>query len=188
MSIDDEKRKFLNDYIKSATPEERKELNRLLKTREKGNSGDFKKQGLDLDVNSLAKNMSRQINEQLGMADINIKKMARDLVVQMALQYKPDITQKELSAIVKQMVPEKKDNNISKKIPPDLMKSMIVQFVAYSTGTMSEKELTQLPGGWAKKYWNAFSQDIRDLITMYLKNGIDNRNFWLAVDKLQNRK
>ncbi len=188
MSIEDKKRKILEDYLKSATPEERKELNRLLKSREKKNLSDFKTQGLNMDVGSLAKNMSKQINEQLGMADINIKKMAKDLVVQMALQHKPDITQKELAALVSHMVPEKKENDISKKIPPDLLKSMIVQFITYSTGSMPEKEQSGLPEGWAKKYWNAFSQDIRDLITMYLKNGIDNRNFWLAVDRLQQKR
>jgi len=188
MSIEDKKRKILEDYIKSATPEERKELNRLLDSREKKSMDDFKTQGLNMDVNKLAKNMSRQINEQLGMADINIKKMAKDLVVQMALQHKPDITQKELSALVNQMVPEKKNDDILKRIPPEVLKSMIVQFVSYSTGSMPEKEKSQLPDGWAKKYWEVFSQDIRDLITMYLKNGIDNRNFWLAIDKLQKRR
>jgi len=187
MSIEDKKKKILEDYIKSATPEERAELNRLLKSREK-NKNDFKTQGLNMDVNQLAKNMSRQINEQLGMADINIKKMAKDLVVQMALQHKPEITEKELAALVNQMVPEKKDNDISKKIPPELLKSMIVQFITYSTGSMPEKDLAQLPEGWAKKYWNAFSQDIRDLITMYLKNGIDNSNFWIAVERLLRKK
>jgi len=65
---------------------------------------------------------------------------------------------------------------------------MIVQFVTYSTGSMPEKDQAQLPEGWAKKYWEVFSQDIRDLITMYLKNGIDNRSFWLAIDKLQKRR
>ncbi len=184
MSIDDKKRKILEDYMKSATPEERKELNRLLKSRDKKPAADFKTQGLNMDVNQLARNMSKQINEQLGMADINIKKMARDLVVQMALQHKPDITPKELNAIVNQMVPEKRDSDILKKIPPDLLKSMIMQFIAYSTNSMSVKDQAQLPEGWAKKYWGIFSQDIRDLITMYLKNGIDNGNFRLAIDKL----
>ncbi len=185
MSIDEKKRKILEDYMKTASPEEKKELNRLLKSRETPGAGNLKSQGMNMDVNQLAKNMSRQINEQLGMADINIKKMAKDMVVQMARQHKPDITPQELSAMVKLMVPDQKDNDISKKIPPELLKSMIVQFVTYSTGSMPEKEQSQLPEGWAKKYWNAFSQDIRDLITMYLKNGIDNRNFWLAIDKLQ---
>lgn len=184
MDIEEMKRKILDDFAKSATAGERRELDRLLRAREKGRAGDLKNRGLNMDVRDLAKNMSKQINEQLGMADINIKKMARDMVVQMALQYKPDITQKELTAIVKQMVPEKNDNDISKKIPPEIMKSMVVQFVAYSTGSMSANEKAQLPGGWAEKYWNAFSQDIRDLITMYLKNGIDNRNFQLAINRL----
>jgi hypothetical protein len=187
MSIDDKKRKILEDYIKSATPEEKKELNRLLNSREKRSIDDFKNRGLNMDVNQLAKNMSRQINEQLGMADLNIKKMAKDLVEQMARQYKPDITPGELSAIVNQMVPEKKNSDFTKKIPLELLKTMIAQFITYSAGSMTEKEQAQLPEGWAKKYWNAFSPDIRDLITMYLKNGIDNRNFWLAVEKLQKR-
>jgi len=187
MSIDDKKRKILEDYLKSATPEERKELNRLLNDREKKNVNDSNPQGLNMDVNQLAKNMSRQINEQLGMADINIKRMAKDLVVQMAHQYKPDITSKELTAIVALMVPEKKDRDLSKKIPAELLKTMIVQFITYSTGSMPEKEQSQLPEGWAKKYWDVFSPDIRDLITMYLKNGIDNRNFWLAIEKLQKK-
>ncbi len=187
MSIDDKKRKILEDYMKSASPEERRELNRLLKSREKRPSADLKPQGINMDVNQLARNMSKQINEQLGMADINIKKMAKDMVVQMALQHKPDITPKELNAIVNQMVPEKRESDIIKKIPPELLKSMIVQFVSYSTNSMPEKDQAQLPEGWAKKYWGIFSQDIRDLITMYLKNGIDNRNFWLAIEKLQRK-
>ena len=80
MSIDDKKRKILDDYIKSATPEDRRELNRLLNSREKRDINDVKTQGLNMDVNQLAKNMSKQINEQLGMADLNIKKMAKDMV------------------------------------------------------------------------------------------------------------
>jgi len=188
MGIDDKKRKILEEYLKSATPAEKKELNRLLDSREKKSAYDFKTQGLSMDVNQLARNMSRQINEQLGMADINIKKMARDLVVQMAYQHKPDIKPDELAALVSHMVPEKREGDLSKKIPPELLKSMIVQFVSYSTGSMSVKEQSQLPEGWAKKYWDVFSQDIRDLIKMYLKNGIDNQNFWLAVEKLQKKR
>lgn len=186
--MDDKKRKILEEYMKTATPEERRELNRLLKSREQQGKGNLQGRGLNMDVNQMARNMSRQINEQLGMADINIKKMARDLVVQMARQHKPDITPKELSQIVRQMVPDRRDSDISGKIPPEIMKKMIVQFIAYSTNTMTVNESAGLPEGWVKKYWSAFSQNIRDLITMYLKNGIDNRNFWLAVEKLLKKK
>lgn len=188
MSVEDRKRKLIEEYMKTATPEERRELQRLLKSGERKRPGNPAMRGLNVDVSSLARDMSRQINQQLGMADINIKKMAKDLVVQMALQHKPDITQKELAAIVNQMVPDKKENDIFKKIPPDVLKSMIVQFVTYSTGSMSEKEQAGLPEGWAKKYWNSFGQDIRDLVTMYLKNGIDNRQFWSAIERILKRK
>lgn len=187
MSDNDKRRKILEAYLKNATPEERRELNALLKEGRKNSLDDLKTGGLNIDVNRLARNMSQQINQQLGMADINIKKMARDLVAQMAYQYKPDITEKELNTVINQMVPEKK-RNVSERIPPEMMKSMIAQFVGYSTGAMSKKDQSQMPEGWAKKYWDAFSPDIRKLITAYLKNGIDSRSFWLAVDRLQKNK
>lgn len=178
--------RILDEYLNNASPEDIKELNRLLKSREKS-SGSMKN-GLNVDVNRIAKDMSSRISRQMGMADLNIKKMSRDLVEQMARHYKPGISQKEVDEIVKQMVPEKRNTGFAQKIPYDILRSMIVQYVRYSAGVMPENELSQMPEDWSKKYWDSFSPEIRVLIKKYLQNGIDNRNFWISVEKLYKKK
>ena len=180
---DDKKRKIIEEYLKTATPEERRELNRLLKSR-KMNDNKLVRQGLNIDIKKSAKIMTGEITKQLGMTEKSIKKMARDVVAQMVLQYKPDITNRELTAIVSHMVPE--SSNKTEKIPKELLKTMIIQFISYSTGNMTEKEKAQLPNGWAEKYWSYFSQDIQYLITAYLKNGIDERKFRRGIENLMN--
>lgn len=184
MSDDDLKRKILKEYMLSASPEERKELKKLLSERKSRESIVTGMRGMNVDVSQLAKNMSAQINRQLGMADINIKRMARDLVTQMAHQHKPDITPDELAALIKQMVPDNDKEDLSRKIPAGMMRKMIVQFISYSTGVMPDAGREGLPSGWEKKYWAAFPENIRYLITAFLKQGIDSTSFWSAIDKI----
>ena len=95
MNNDDIKNNLLNRFLRNATIEEM-ELYRLLDEKEKR---DKKIPGLNgkLDLESMAKNMSRQIQEQLGTANLNIKKMARDLVVQLALQRRQHSVRSTLS-------------------------------------------------------------------------------------------
>lgn len=176
------KNQIIEEYLNNASPEDIKELNRFLKSHER--NSDPVKNGLNVDVNSLAKDMSLRISRQMGMADLNIKKMSRDLVAQMARHYKPDISQKEVDAIVNQMVPDKKNTGVAERIPYGILRDMIVQYVRYSAGVMPEKEQSQMPAGWSKKYWDSFSPEIRVLIKKYLQNGIDNSNFWISVEKL----
>ncbi len=183
MGSDDLKRKIIEEYMVSASPEERDELKKLLG----GGSKTPGMSGLNVDVSQIAKNMSKQINKQLGMADINIKKMAKDLVVQMALQHKPDITRKELYAIVDRMVPDRK-SSLNNRIPAGMMRSMIVQFISYSTGIMPESEKRCLPSGWEKKYWETFPDDIKYLISAFLKKGLDSGSFWSGVDRILGNK
>ena len=176
---DNKKRKILEEYLKTATPEERRELNRLLKSRE---ANGLVRQGLNIDVKKSAKFMAEEINKQFSLTEKSIKKTAMNVVAQMVLQYKPDIPDNELMAIVNQMV--QGDSNKSRKIPKELLKTMIIQFVSYGSGKMSAKDKAGLPNGWAEKYWSYFSKDIKYLITAYLKNGIDDRKFWFGIEKL----
>ena len=161
----DKKRQIIEEYLKTATPEERSELHRLLKSRE--NSDDkLIRQGLNIDIKNSAKIMAGEINQQLGLTEKNIKKMAKDIVAQMVLQYKPDIPDDELYAVVDMMV--QGGGNKKEKIPDEVLKTMILQFISYSTGKMTEKEKAQFPKGWAEKYWGYFSEDIKSLIKEYL--------------------
>jgi hypothetical protein len=151
MSNDDIKNNLLNRFLRNASIEEMEELYRLLDERDRKQK---KTSGINgkLDLDSMAKNMSKQIQEQLGMANLNMKKMARDLVVQLALQHKPDITEKELNAIVNQMVPDSSRSSISKKLPPDLLMTMVAQFVESDINSGLE---------WKKRYWEVFPDEIK---------------------------
>jgi len=162
MNNDDIKNNLLNRFLRNATIEEMEELYRLLDEKEKR---DKKIPGLNgkLDLESMAKNMPRQIQEQLGTANLNIKKMARDLVVQLALQHKPDISEKELNAIVNQMVPDSKRSSIADKLPPDLLMTMVLQFVETDINTGLE---------WKKRYWEVFPDEIKSGIAGFLSGDI----------------
>lgn len=162
MKNDDIKNNLLDRFLRNASVEEMEELYRLLDERDKKTG---KPPGLNgsLNLDSMAKNMSKQIQEQLGMANLNMKKMARDLVVQLALQYKPDITERELNAIVNQMVPDSSSTAIAKKIPPDILMEMVVQFIETDMNSGME---------WKKRYWDVFPKDIKLGIAGFLSGDI----------------
>ncbi|GEM_PF-871042 len=162
MNNDDIKNNLLDRFLRNASVEEMEELYRLLDERDKKT---VKPSGLNgsLDLDSMAKNMSKQIQEQLGMANLNMKKMARDLVVQLALQHKPDISQRELNAIVNQMVPDSSSSALAKKLPPDLLMEMVVQFVETDMNSGME---------WKKRYWEVFPKEIKLGIAGFLRGDI----------------
>ena len=175
----DKKRKIIEEYLKTATPDERRELKRLLKLKE-NNDNRLVRQGLNVDIKKSAKIMAGEINNQLGLTEKSIKKMATHIVAEMVLQYKPDISDAELTAVVNLMV--QGSSNKTKKIPSELMRTMVMQFIAYSLGKMTEREKAQFPKGWAEKYWGYFSDDTKYLITAYLKNEIDDHKLWSQLN------
>ena len=172
----DEARKALDDFLKNASPEEIKEFRRLLDERKKSRGGG------GVNVRDLAKTMSKQIQEQLGVTNLNTKRMARDMVVKMARKYQPDITDRDLAKLVGAMVPTKRP--VSKvKIPADILKTMVIQFVSFTSGDIGQADTKKLPDGWDKKYWNSFSPEIKNLIAAYLAGTISKKSFWSGIVK-----
>ncbi len=184
--MNEKQKEILNRYLKNASIEEARELYDLLDKRE-SSSRPLAGGGINLNVDEMARNMSKQIQEQMGLANLNIKKMAVDMVVQMAKQHQPDISEKELAALVNEMVPGERSRSSSINVPPDLMKDMVEQFVAYSQGRFTEYERLAAPGGWAEKYWSVFPENIKKLITAKLTGIIDEDYFYDTLDYLLNK-
>ncbi len=153
---------LLEQFMKDASIEDMQELYRLLDERDKKQKESFGLNG-KLNLDSMAKSMSKQIQEQLGMANLNMKKMARDLVVQLALQYKPDISEKELNVIVNQMVPDSSSSAIAKNLPPDLLMTMVIQFIETDINSGMD---------WKKRYWEVFPDEIKLGIAGFLRGDI----------------
>ena len=165
--------------METASSDEIHELERLLKERES------RRRYRVPDPAEMAKKLSAQIHQQMGLTNINIKSMARELVIKLAREHKPDITTKELKALVEQMVPSGGGGLSTGRpnIPPSMMKTMLTQFIAYSNGEMDPRELEGLPEGWVQKYWDIFPVNVRKLLSVYIKGGIDTRTFWKRVSE-----
>lgn len=166
----DESEKILKQFLAEATPEELEELNRLLAARKKHVSG--------IDAGAIAKKMARDMHEQMGLVSANMAKTARDLVISIALQHNPDLTDEELNAIANEMVPPKNQTSI----PLPLLRTMVRQFVAYSHGSMDASFLRNQPEGWVQKYWEAFPEMVQKLIAAHLKGEVNSVEFDLALD------
>ncbi len=177
MKRDDEVSRILRDFMDNASPGEIDELERLLKQREN------RRRYTVPDSAEMARKLSAQIHQQMGLTGANIKHMARELVMKMAREHKPDIRPDELDALVEQMVPTgaQQGGRQAVNLPPEMIKSMVVQFILYSQGQMQQSEIERMPAGWIEKYWNAFPADVRKLVSVYIKGGIDKRSFWKRI-------
>jgi len=129
---------------------------------------------------NFAKETASNLTERMGLTTDMVKSTAQKLVSDMILQYNPHIPQAELDFLINKWVPQNPPEK--EKLPADVTILMAAHFVSYSLGTMSKKDIEELPEGWIEKYWHSFSEEIQKLIAQYLKNLISKDEFW---NKLQ---
>jgi hypothetical protein len=170
-SSDERLKAILDHFNSTATSEEKKELERLMKAR-----GSIS--GLDFAKGASPRDMAENISRQMGITSNQIKESARELVAQMVLQYDPYISDEKLKALVDHMVQGKK---AAPQVPAPLLLDMISQFVDYSLGRMTAAEQSGLPEGWTAKYWEHFPESIQRLISALLKEEIPESKFRMAV-------
>ena len=169
--MDDKKLKgIIQDFLKTATPQELREFKSLLQSR--------KKKSPMQAIDPMARTMASQIQEQLGISEKTIHRTAQNVVASLAKQYNPRFTNAEINAIVKEMVPDKKKKT---HIPPDMLFTMVRHFVDYSTGRMNDTEMRNFPEGWQKKYWHSFPTQVQTLVASLLKDTLDEDTFWQSL-------
>jgi len=168
VKMKDDISRILRDYMDKASPDQLKELADLLGRSRKKDTG----------IGSMAASTAAQISGQLKITDSMIKNTARNLVATLARQYKPDFTDREIEAIVNEMVP---DRNKSFTPPPELLLAMIEHFIDYSKGRMTQEQVGELPSGWEKKYWESFGPQIRQAISDHLKGNTGENEFWRTI-------
>lgn len=135
-----------------------------------------------VDVEGMARSMADGIKKQMGIGAGNVHQMSRRLIAEMIRKEKPDISEAELEQLIEMFVPERgaRGANVG-GIPRDMLLAMITQFLAYSTGEMSEEEKKQFPAGWYNKYWDAFPADIQNLLRDYIHGRIGKKQFWKGI-------
>jgi hypothetical protein len=138
-----------------------------------------------MDFQYMARTMAEGFTKQMGMDTENIEKMSRRLVSEMIQKEAPGITEKEINTLLDTWVPGKEAKKAS-ALPKEMLLAMITQFVAYSSGEMSDKEKKMFPEGWAEKYWNAFQPEIQILVKNFLTDKIGKNEFWGGIREYLN--
>jgi len=158
--------KILMDFLNNASQEERREFMSLLRARQR------KAAGL-ANAESFAGKVSRQIRSQIGFTRENVRKTAIELIIRLARQYQPNITESELNALVAHMVP-------GAKIPPDILKSMVMNYVLF----MNAEERAGFPQGWQDKFWKAFPGEVKMAISDFFAKKTAPEEFWRRIKRI----
>ncbi len=138
----------------------------------------------------MARQMSSQINKQVGASVEQIRGMVRNFVAEKIKQEAPEISEHEVEQLLNAWVPDEqtsaqRSERAATSLPKDVLLTMIRQFLAYSAGTMSGSEQVKLQEeipDWPEKYWAKFPDDIRKLLTLFLKGKITPDTFWSAIE------
>jgi hypothetical protein len=104
----------------------------------------------------------------------------RDMAARIIRKEAPELDDDQVEELIRAWIPAKPGSAGEKAFPPDLLVSMIGQFIAYSRGTMPPAEdrgLRSELGAWPERYWNAFPQVIQLIVGDYLKGEIGEKDF-----------
>ena len=134
------------------------------------------------DARSMAKELSSQLNLE-GTIE-GLKNSVRDYAIRIIKQEAPDLSEEQINELTRAWIPERASAKNSKEekngLPRNVLASMIDQFISFSLGRMEEEEdeaLRNEMGPWPDKYWKAFPQVVRLIITDFLKGEIDEADF-----------
>ncbi len=167
---------IINDFMNNASPEELHEFMSLLEKRGKSQSP----LGGNLNIDGIASSFAENIQERVGLTTENITRSARGIVRDMILQYDPHIPEEKIQMLLKEWLPDR--GNMWKKLPVEVIVTMVSQFVAYGKGELSEEEKTEFPDGWIDRYWAFFPSPLKKLIEAHLRNRINKVTFWSSVE------
>jgi hypothetical protein len=133
------------------------------------------------DPQRMAKELSGKIN--IGSSIDGLKQSVREMTVRIIKQEAPELGDEQIEELTRAWIPGESGSGGSgggSKLPPDLLGSMIDQFVSFSRGTMSkaeDKKLRDEMGSWPERYWKAFPQVVKLIITDYIKDKITEDEF-----------
>ena len=170
----------VNAILNDATDADVEVIIEALKRRAKGrNTGTVR----GINPERLAKESAGIISNQMSYSIGNIRKMIQDFAVDIIRKEAPELNEEQIAELTDAWIP---DGGIQQKkeqreLPPDVLLTMIKQFLSYSSGSMSPSEQMELENqipDWQRAYWKRMPDGIRSVITLYLKGSIDSDECW----------
>jgi hypothetical protein len=131
--------------------------------------------GTTPDPSRIAKEITEQITTSSGGGLETMRTQIREMMLRIIREHAPELTDSQMDELCQAWLPDPEKQDNKSKLPPDVLASMIEQFISFSHGTMKktvDEGLREQMGAWPERYWNAFPPVVRALITDYLKNKI----------------
>jgi len=129
------------------------------------------------DPRRLAEELNAQLNIEGNIE--GLKNSVRDYAIRIIKQQAPELTDRQIEELTRAWIPEKNSAG-EQSLPKNVLASMVDQFVSFSLGRLEEEEdkaLRSEMGPWPDKYWKAFPQVVRLLITDFLKGEMEESDF-----------
>jgi hypothetical protein len=141
----------------------------------------FKTVGNMPDPQKMSREITEKINAGIGGGIESMKKSVQEMIMNILKEHAPELNEKQRNELCQAWMPD----GVGKKssgsgLPPDILLSMIEQFVSFSHGEMKasvDKSLRDEMGAWPERYWNSFPPVVQQIITDYLKNKTTEKDF-----------
>ena len=152
--------------------------------RQRRNMSVFNAVGDMPDPQRMAAQITKKINDgMIGSGIEGMRKSIREMIVRIVKEHAPELNDYQIDELCEAWLPDSNKQG-GKSLPPDVLISMIEQFISFSHGTMQKSvddSLRSEMGTWTKRYWDAFPPVIRKLISEYLKDKISEKDFRTKV-------
>ncbi len=153
----------------------------------------------------LARESAAKVRRQVGVSVERIRETVKQFAAEIIRKNAPELTEEQVKELLDTWVPtgagETEPEGASPesaaagaagrpavlkdgRLPPEALMSMISQFMAYSTESMSITEQVRLRDeipDWHKRYWEQFSPRVRSLISLHIGGQLDRDTFWERI-------
>lgn len=144
----------------------------------------------------MAKQMSESIHRSIQNSLDGVRNTFREFAADILTKEAPELTKEQTLKLIDSWIPAQgaysKNISVLKNgkingIPANAIYSMILQFVSFSIGEMSEKENKELRdtiGDWPEKYWKSFPEEIQREIKSFLQGEYTSGEFQKKIQIL----
>jgi hypothetical protein len=143
--------------------------------------------GFNFSPERAAKQAAGSIQEQISYSQEQVREMVRGFAVDIIRKNAPELSEEQINELLGEWIPneeEKKRRAQQFTLPPDVLITMVQQFISYSEGRMPASEQMELEHEipeWYKTYWERFPAAVRNALSLYLKGKIDQGSLWEQV-------
>lgn len=150
-----------------------------------------------IDPENAAKQMAESINSSIAASLDGVRKTFRSFAADMLQKEAPELSAEQAAILVDSWIPANgsydgklrpvAENKKISGLPSDVLYKMIIQFVSYGIGEMSQKENKELKdtvGNWTEKYWEHFPPQIRTEIKSFINGEITSGEFQKNIKEL----